>query len=213
MISVVGLGPGHTDYITSAVLKRIQRADVLIGGSRQLQLFKDVSCKKILFTNQLDLSYALNHPGNVVVLASGEPGLYGILDKVLEYRKREEIEVIPGVSSVQYMMAKLAMSMKGMAVVSLHGRNQDLELKIMQHKTIAVLTDRQHNPQYIARKLQQEGILDVHIYVGQNLSYENETIESFSVKELSESTKDFNLNVVVITGCGNTDSAFPMSFL
>ena len=85
--------------------------------------------------------------------------------------------------------------------------------KVIQYKTVAVLTDRQRNPQYIARKLRQEGIFNVNIYVGQNLSYENEIIDYFSVKELSESTENFDLNVVVITRCGNTDSASPTSFI
>jgi cobalt-precorrin-7 (C5)-methyltransferase len=213
LISVVGIGPGHPDYITPFALKRIRKADVLIGGRRQLKLFEHIPCEKIIFKNEINFDKALNHPGNVVVLASGEPGLYGILDLVLKYRRREDIDVIPGISSIQYMMARLAIPMKDMTVVSIHGREGDLTAKAMQFKTIVVLTDREHNPQYIAQKLKKNDIIDVTIYVGQNLSYEDEIIESFSVEKLSKSKRNFGLNVVVITRCGNMDLASQMSSL
>lgn len=213
MISVVGIGPGHPDYITPIALKKIQSADVIIGGRRQLKMCEGVSCTKILFDGKLDLEKALANPGNVVVLASGDPTIYGILDKILSLRKKEEIEVISGISCIQYMLGKLKMPMKDVCVISLHGREQELIKKVEEYKSVAVLTDKIHSPCCIAQSLRQAGIVDVKIYVGENLSYENEKIREFSVEELAESTQNFDLNVVVITRCGSMDSASLTSFL
>lgn len=213
MITVVGIGPGHPDYITPIALKKIQSADVIIGGRRQLKMCEGVSCTKILFDGKLDLEKALDNPGNVVVLASGDPAIYGILDKVLSLRKKEEIEVIPGISCIQYILGKLKMPMKNVCVISLHGREQELIEKVKQYKSVVVLTDKIHTPCYTAQSLKQAGIVDVNIYVGENLSYENEKIREFSVEALAESTQNFDLNVVVITRCGSMDSAYRTSFL
>lgn len=123
MVTVVGVGPGAREYIVPAALRRIEQADVLVGGKRHLKLFEELECVKIAIETGLDFKDILNRKGRVVILASGDPGLYGILDVVLKYVNKEEVEVIPGISSVQYIMAKLGMPMKDVAVVSLHGRD------------------------------------------------------------------------------------------
>ncbi|WP_422445157.1 precorrin-6y C5,15-methyltransferase (decarboxylating) subunit CbiE [Thermoanaerobacterium sp. DL9XJH110] len=210
-MTVVGMGPGAPEYITPAALQRIGKADVLVGGKRHLELFTGLDCEKKVLGAGTDFKEILNRKGNVVVLASGEPGLYGILDLVLRCVEREKVEVIPGISSVQYFLAKLKIPMKDLAVVSLHGRKQDLLSKMKEHATVVVLTDERHTPGYIAGILKQNGILNRTIYVGQNLSYEDETIEEYTVEELAKSQKEFAMNVVVVT-CGNLPSASPIIF-
>lgn len=176
-----------------------------MGGQRQLDLFRYLKCEKISFSKTDELKKLLDYPGNVVVLASGDPGIYGILDLVLRYKNKEEVEVIPGISSIQYIMAKLRLPMKDMAIVSLHGREEDLLTKVHNNSITVVLTDKEHNPRYIAEKLMKESISDVKIFVGENLSYAEEVITSFTVEELVKSSKEFDINVVVIKRCGNTD--------
>lgn len=75
-----------------------------------------------------------------------------------------------------------------------------------------VLTDENHDPPFIARLLKDSGIKDRFLYVGENLSYDNEVIERYTVEELAQSRKKFDINVVVIT-CGNMPSASPTDFL
>ncbi|ADL07093.1 precorrin-6y C5,15-methyltransferase (decarboxylating) subunit CbiE [Thermosediminibacter oceani] len=210
MVSVVGIGPGAPEYITPAALKRIKEAEVLVGAKRHLNLFKDLACKKIPLEAGLDLGKVLKSPGRVAVIATGDPGIYGILDLVLKHVSEEEVDVIPGISSVQYMMARLRLPAKDTAVVSLHGRGGDIVSAVRNHSTVVVLTDPVNNPVKIARLLLENGILDREIYVGQNLSYENEAIEKYGVKELAGSTGEFDINVVVIRICGNTESEYPM---
>lgn len=212
MVTVVGVGPGAREYIVPAALRKIEQADVLVGGKRHLKLFEELDCVKIAIETGLDFKDILNREGRVVILASGDPGLYGILDVVLKYVNKEEVEVIPGISSVQYIMAKLGMPMKGAAVVSLHGRKTDIVTRVKEYGTLVVLTDENHDPPFIARLLKDSGIKDRFLYVGENLSYDNEVIERYTVEELAQSRKKFDINVVVIT-CGNMPSASPTDFL
>ncbi|MCX6089249.1 MAG: precorrin-6y C5,15-methyltransferase (decarboxylating) subunit CbiE [Candidatus Atribacteria bacterium] len=212
MVTVVGIGPGTWEYVTPAALQKIEGADVLVGGKRQLALFQDIDCIKIPFEKGMDFPVLFHRTGQIVILASGDPGLYGVLNLVLKYVSKEYIEVIPGISSVQYIMAKLRMPMKNMAVISLHGREEDIASKVKEYDTLVVLTDENHDPRFIAQILKQGGIKDRIVYVGQNLSYENEKIERYTVEELMENQKKFDINLVVIT-CGNMPLGSLMSVL
>ncbi|MDI3481366.1 MAG: cobalt-precorrin-7 (C5)-methyltransferase [Tepidanaerobacteraceae bacterium] len=212
MVTVVGVGPGAREYIVPAALRRIEQADVLVGAKRHLNLFKELKCEKIPLEKGLNFAEVLSRNGRVVILASGDPGLYGILDAVLKYVKKEEVEVIPGISSAQYIMAKLLLPMKNSAVVSLHGRTAEIAEHAKKYDTLVVLTDENHDPPFIARILKESGIRDRVLYVGENLSYDNEVIARYTVEELAQCRKKFDINVVVIT-CGNMPSASPTAFL
>lgn len=213
MVKVVGIGPGNRNYITAAAIKTIQGAQRLVGSQRQLQLFEDVKCPKTILSIGIDYREVFDPKINTVVLASGEPGLYGILDLVLRHVPPEEVEVIPGISSVQYFMAKLKTPMKDSVVVSLHGRDNDIVDKVKNHQNVIVLTDKTQGPNYVAKKLLENFIDDVTLYVGQNLSYYDEVIKNYTVEELAKAEEDFGMNVVVIKKCNNTVSESPMHFL
>ena len=88
---------------------------------------------------------------DILLLASGDPCFYGIV----EYLKRKEIpikKVLPGISSFQYMMAKLEKSWQGTNFLSLHGRKENLE-KIKESKTTIILTDKDNTPSIISKRL------------------------------------------------------------
>lgn len=201
MIYIVGIGPGNTDYLTITAKKRIDKAQVILGGKRQLDIF-DVDAKKIPIEKGIDFHKVFNTYDDIVILASGDPTIYGILDLVLRYVDKEKVEVIPGISSIQYVMAKLKMPFKKSCIVSLHGRRENLISKVLEYQRVFVLTDSINTPQNIAKMLLEKGLIDRKIYVAENLSYPGENIECYDVKELSELCFDFSLNVVVIEKCG-----------
>lgn len=213
MISVVGVGPGHPDFLTFAAIKRIKEADLLIGAKRHLELFPDLRCEKIAFDSRVDLCGLLKKKGRIVILASGDPGIYGILDAVLKCAGERDVEVLPGISAFQYMMAKLQLPAKGTAVLSMHGRKVDIVPVVKKHKVVVVFTDGENTPQKIAQTLLLNEITDRVIHVGENLSYPGERLKSFTVRELASCRDKFQLNLVVIEKCGNTDSESPMTFL
>ncbi|KXG77746.1 Cobalt-precorrin-7 C(5)-methyltransferase [Fervidicola ferrireducens] len=213
MISVVGIGPGNPDFLTIAALKRIKEADVLIGAKRHLEIFEDVQCEKVIFNSKTDLSKLVKRRGRIVILSSGDPGIYGILDAVLKCAGKKDVEVVPGISSVQYMLARLKIPAKNAAVLSMHGRQVDIVPVVKNHRVVAVFTDSSNTPQKIARTLLLNKIVDRIIHVGENLSYDSEKIKSYKLEQLASSEENFQLNLVVIEKCGNTDSESPTSFL
>ncbi|NRY57759.1 precorrin-6B methylase 1 [Clostridium acetobutylicum] len=77
-------------------------------------------------------------------------------------------------------MAKLGKSWNNAYVSSIHGRNKDF-IKIIRENEVTVwLTDKQNSPNYICKELKQNSI-EAKVYVGENLSYEDEKIRIGSV--------------------------------
>lgn len=209
MVSVVGVGPGNPLYLTALARQRIEEAEVLIGGARLLALFPEVRGEKIPLREKVDLEQAVRRFQKVVVLASGDPLLFGVADWVLSLVPPEEVEIVPGISSFQYLLARLRLPLKDVAVVSLHGREGEISHLVRAYQAVVVFTDTYHTPVAIARMLLGAGLTEYTICVGEHLSYEDESIRYFSVEELAQSEDNFGLNLVVIQRCIPSSSASP----
>ena len=107
------------------------------------------------------------------------------------------MNIIPGVSSVQYMFAKLGISWEDAYLGSLHGRDEDIIDKVKNFRKTAFLTGNEHSYKYIAKILLENGYGDRTMCVGCNLSYDDELIIKDKAKKIIDN-KDLNLCVVVI---------------
>jgi cobalt-precorrin-7 (C5)-methyltransferase len=103
-------------------------------------------------------------------------------------------KVIPGLSSFQYLMAKLQKCWHHAHFVSLHGRNEGIE-QIQEYPLTILLTDRNNTPHSISKQLGQLGVKG-KLYVGYNLSYENEGI---LVKNIGDDIEECgSISIVVV---------------
>lgn len=86
------MGPGHQDYITPLAKRLISQADVLVGWSRHLSAYHEFHGEKLAIGSdltQMALWLQNNADRNIVVLASGEPMLYGIGKRLIQDLPRE----------------------------------------------------------------------------------------------------------------------------
>ena len=113
-IIVAGIGPGSKDDITPAVLKAVQHADVVVGYKYYFQFINnivpqwceciDTGMKKE--RERAEQAFELAEQGKtVVVISSGDAGIYGMTPLVYEMRRERnssvEIESLPGISAFQ----------------------------------------------------------------------------------------------------------------
>ena len=143
-----------------------------------------------------------NSKKNIVIVVSGDTGFYSLLSYIKE-NLDEKVEVITGISSVQYMFSKMGDVWNDAFISSVHGRELNLASIINQYDKIGLLTDSKYTPQRIAEIIFQSSLENVEITVGENLSYENESIRTYEVEELMKEKKKFDINVVVIRKIGN----------
>lgn len=200
MIYVVGLGPGNPDYTLPIAIKTIRGASMVIGGTRNLGAVKE-HCSKTMdirlgFTS---IGHYLSEHSeeNIAVVVSGDTGFYSMLAFVKRHVSEKAIKVIPGISSLQYMYARLAKGYEESRLLSVHGRSTDLNPLIEARRPMGILTDQEQNNRTIATLLKTKGCEDAVVYVGERLSYKDERISRLTVEESMTFEADA-LSVVII---------------
>ncbi len=122
-LTVLGLGPGPADWLTPAALGALETATDWVGYSTYLKLAAPYHRGQTLHEsdNREELDRArhaldLAKPGrHVVVISSGDPGIFAMASAVLEALERGEnpdwekvnLQIMPGISAVQGAAAKL----------------------------------------------------------------------------------------------------------
>lgn len=187
-IYVLGVGPGHPDLVLPLIKKKAGECQVLVGGRRNLELFKNLGKEEIVIGADLEGIIArigeLRLTKRLAVLVSGDPGLYSFLNTLLGHFSREELEVYPGISSLQYLFARGALPWQDALITSLHGRRPAELLEMVQGSSkIAFLTDYKFPAGEVARCLIEGGIRGKRGLVGENLSYPQERIRDLPLEE------------------------------
>lgn len=194
MIYLVGMGPGNSEYLTGRAIDIIKSCDKVIAFGRigrTAEIYRDRihSVKRVEEVTSL-----ISDTGDTAVLASGDPCFYGILNYLKE-KGIEPDEVVPGLSSFQYLMAKLKLSWQDAALISLHGRESDLN-EVKSHGLSVILTDRENNPDAISKRLCDMGVKG-SLICGFNLSYDNEVIERANIGESFSCNEPLAVVVVI----------------
>lgn len=188
---IVGIGPGSKDYLTGAALNAVGKADVVIGSKRALDLFEIDSQKIELNAKNMEISLkeAINkaEQGKIVALLStGDPGFSGVLKPILKFKGNVEIEVIPGISSVQLCAAKLKIPWDEANLVTMHGKgiSEDILSVIDNGKPSIILPN--FKPAELAEFLMENGIDENRkVAVCERLSYDDERIIESTLKDIS----------------------------
>ena len=190
-ISLVGIGPGDGRLLTCEAAERIREADCLIGAGRMLQcagayLQKEKPCFQEYRPKEIR-EYILEHEEyqKIVVLFSGDPGFYSgakALYRVLTEetdgpRTGWETEILPGISSIVYLAAKLGVSWEDAALRSLHGKREPFLRTIVENAKSVFLLGAESGGE-VLRKLREYGLDHVILHVGRNLSGEEESVRS-----------------------------------
>ncbi|MCR2043855.1 precorrin-6y C5,15-methyltransferase (decarboxylating) subunit CbiE [Anaerosalibacter massiliensis] len=193
MITVAGIGPGNPKLITEEVKEAIIDAESVIAFGRVSESLKDLRKDYIKVKSVNEILNILSEKENVLILASGDPCFYGIL----EYLKKKDVNidnVLPGISSFQYMMGRLKKSWNRASFLSLHGRYNKLE-NVNNSPLTIILTDKNNTPSKISKSLHKLG-LKGKIYAGFNLSYSDEKIVLVNIGDDIEDIS--SLAVVVV---------------
>jgi len=199
---IVGIGPGHKDLVCPAVGKIIEQGDIIIGGRRNLQLFSHLKKEKLVIGNNLEDIYGYiekNIESKVItVLVSGDPGIYSIMEYLKSRLNGYDLVVLPGISSMQYLCAKMNISWNDAEIVSLHGREQeDLISIIRNNKKVILFTGGISSPQGIAKEFIKNDLSEVKITVGENLSYQKERIISGKPEDIIKLEFE-NLSIMLV---------------
>ncbi|GHI08687.1 precorrin-6Y C5,15-methyltransferase [Streptomyces cellostaticus] len=197
MITVVGTGtsteapPVPGDVLAGAAL--------VVGGRRHLDAVRlPEGAERIVLG---PLAPALDAIGEyvgkelpVVVLASGDPGFFGIVRALAERFGAGRLDVRPGVSSVATAFARLGLPWDDAVVVSAHGRDLRTAVTVCRaHPKVAVLTGPGAGPAELGAALGDDRVLVVASALGDP---ERERVERVTPAEAA--ARDWGTAVSVV---------------
>lgn len=103
---VIGIGPGGLEHMTLKALRAIEESEVIVGYSKYIEFIKPLVKDKELYSTGMKgeevrckEALALCKDKIVSIISTGDSGIYGMAGLILEMRKDEEVEVIPGVTA------------------------------------------------------------------------------------------------------------------
>ncbi len=204
-IDIIGIGLGQDD-LTLKHLSLIRECDILVGGERHLDLFKDLGKKEIVIKGHIakivDSIREKMDQYKIVVLASGDPLFYGIGATLIQYIDRAWLNIHSNISSVSAAFAAIKESWHDASIVSLHGRKEAETIsfsRLSKENKIAFLTSPEMNPGYISEMLMKEGIYDFRFCVLENLGHkDNEKISWFDNIDLVRQQIFQEPNIVIL---------------
>jgi precorrin-6Y C5,15-methyltransferase (decarboxylating) len=151
-ISVIGY---DGTPLPPAAAERLAAATLVVGGARHLDAVRPPGGVRQIVLG--DVAAALDEiddagDRNVVVVASGDPGFFGIVRALRE--RDHTVEVLPATSSVTRAFARAGLSWDDALVVSAHGRELRRAVNACRaHGKVAVLTAPGAGPAELGRNL------------------------------------------------------------
>jgi precorrin-6y C5,15-methyltransferase (decarboxylating) CbiE subunit len=188
-IVIVGCGPGARECLTLEALSEIENAETLIGSARLLALFPEVKAKRVSVRGYRGetIEAIQQHAGQrIALLVTGDPGLASLATSVIEHFGIKACRVLPGISSVQIVFARLGISWEGVRIISAHAAvpSYNIDSLATEH-AIAVLSGNAESMIWIATLARKLGEL-WRIDVAQDLTLPNERICEVCADELEQ---------------------------
>lgn len=197
-LNIVGVGPGSKEYLTQIAIETVENSDITIGSQRALDLFENKK-EYIVFnvkdlTKKLEESVEMAKEGkNITILSTGDPGFSGVLKPIKRISNEkgfniDNINVIPGISSLQLAAAKNHINWDEANIITFHGREniEDILQYINNGKTTIALPSRKVKD--MAKFLLDNDVNpNREVIVCERLSYPEERIVKSNLKEIANS--------------------------
>ncbi len=180
-VTVIGCDGGPLRPAAAAAVA----ASVLVAGARRLleAIAVPDTATQVQITRLDDaLDQLCQSPGPVAVLASGDPGFFGI---VRALRARGIVpRVIPAVSSVALAFARLGLDWDDALVLSAHGRSpRPVAAAALAHPKVAILTAPGEGTAELATALLAAGR---RVYVAERLGEPAERVAELTGAEAAD---------------------------
>ncbi len=201
-VFIIGVSPEGVASLSPAVCQRVTQAEIVFGGKRLLEMFPAFTGEKVVIGNNLAEVASLIEANlarkRMVVLASGDPGFYGIARYLTEKLGKDRFEIVPNVSSMQLAFARIGESWDDAALTSVHSRSIEAIVDtVRSHRKVGIITDDKRTPGEIARILLEKGVNNRQAYVCQDLGTTEESIVETDLEKLREG--NFSpLNIVIL---------------
>ena len=200
-VAVVGMHGG--EVFGAAARLALAEADLLVGSGRHLAYVENITAERWELHGALKpfldrIATAADVGRQVCMLASGDPGFFGIVRALAARVGADRLAVHPAPTSVAMALARLGMSWDDVVVVSAHGRPlEDAVAEIQRCGRVAVLTAPSTPPEALGAMLLASGE-HYDVAVCSHLGSEQEQITCTDLAGLAAGSFD-GMSVTVLT--------------
>ena len=208
-ICLAGIGMGSKVGQTQEVQHAIETADILLGAERMIERYSAKIEKRPYYMVEQILPYleqlqkngltAQKEPLRVTVLFSGDTGFYSgcrklyvaLQEAIAAGALNAGVRILPGISSVVSLAARVGESYEDAAILSMHGKKLNrLPATVESHEKVFLLTSGSEDIRKIGRLLAEAGLTDCEVIVGYQLSYPAESIRILTPGQCEEITEE-----------------------
>ena len=208
-ICLAGIGMGSKDGQTQEVQHAIETVDILLGAERMIERYSAKIEKRPYYMAEQILPYleqlqkngltAQKDPLRVTVLFSGDTGFYSgcrklyvaLQEAIAAGALNAEVRILPGISSVVSLAARVGESYEDAAILSMHGKKLNrLSATVESHEKVFLLTSGSEDIRKIGRLLAEAGLTDCEVTVGYQMSYPEESIRILTPGQCEEITEE-----------------------
>jgi precorrin-6Y C5,15-methyltransferase (decarboxylating) len=211
-VTVIGIAGYGLDDISPDARRALDRAGLVVGGRRHLEAFEawpqrrqGTQVQSVTIGADADdacrRAAAASGDGiPVCVLASGDPGFFGIVRALLRVIDRRNLVILPAPSSVSLAFARIGLPWDDATVISAHGRPLDDAIgAIRVSRKVAVLTSPGSPPEAVGKALvAARAAVDV-VAVCSRLGHVDESVTMVGLDDLATGVWD-PLSVVILLG-------------
>ena len=187
-VTLIALGSGAEETLTAQARAALRAAACILGAPRLLEgLGPEYPARRIAAVRPEDLiALLLAESGPCAVVYSGDIGFYsGARQMLLRLREQGiEARVLPGLSSVQLLAARLGRPWQDWTLCSAHGTDCDPAAAVMEGKSTFFLTGGALGPAALCARLSEAGLGRLPVTVGENLACAGERIVCGTAEEL-----------------------------
>lgn len=163
------------------------QADYVVGAGR---LLEGCTVRHDAATNAEDILALLLASGceRCTVLYSGDTGFYSGARTLLPLLRERgiEAEVLPGLSSVQWLAAELGRPWQEWVLYSAHGTGCDPVAAVCSGRPAFFLTGGPKGPAELCGQLVDAGLGELQVTVGENLGFEGANVTQMTAAQCAE---------------------------
>ena len=198
-VVLAGLGMGNPETRTLGLERAIREADCLIGAQRMLESVDCAGkrCHTAVLARDIAQFIRSDSGRRYAVLLSGDTGFYSGARGLVAELTDMDVEVLPGVGSLQYFCARLKRPWQDVRALSLHGRDCDFAGEVRRNPAVFALVGGSDGAHQAIVRLCEASLSDCTVHVGQRLGYDDERIVSGTAQELLNERFD-PLSVILV---------------
>lgn len=199
-VSLVGMGCEGESLLPQAS-RALASAEVVVGAKRLVEALPPLAARVVVAARAQEVLQALkaSQVCRAAVVVSGDVGFFSAAPQLVGPLEEEgfEVEMIPGISSMQLFAARLKRAWQDWILCSAHGRDCDVVEKLRAGRPVFLLTSRAATVRAVCDELVRAGLGACTVSVGERLGYEDERLQSGDALHMAGGDYD-DLNVMLV---------------